>query len=83
MTKDQLREAIRAVIGKELAEVQPAVAPTKPSPGPTIHPGKPDTGKPKPRRPLGNPGVSPKPKATMTEAEMLAKIIKRFRKAKK
>ena len=44
----------------------------KPSPGPTIHPGKPDTGKPKPRRPLGNPGVSPKPKATMTEAEMLA-----------
>ena len=39
MTKDQLREAIRAVIRKELAEVQPAVAPTKPSPGPTIHPG--------------------------------------------
>ena len=38
--KDQLREAIRAVIRKELAEVQPAVAPTKPSPGPTIHPGK-------------------------------------------
>ena len=82
MTKDQLREAIRAVIRKELAEVQPAVAPTKPSPGPTIHPII-VTGKPKPRRPLGNPGVSPKPKATMTEAEMLAKIIKRFRKAKK
>ena len=39
--EDQLREAIRAVIRKELAEVQPAVAPTKPSPGPTIHPGKP------------------------------------------
>ena len=44
-------------------ENPPAVAPTKPSPGPTIHPGKPDTGKPKPRRPLGNPGVSPKTKA--------------------
>lgn len=76
MTKDQLREAIRAVIRKELAEAQPVVAPPKPT-------TKPGTGAPKPRRPLGNPGVNPKPKATMTEAEMLAKIIKRFRKAKK
>ena len=40
MTKDQLREAIRAVIRKQLAEVQPAVAPTKPSPEPPIVTGK-------------------------------------------
>jgi hypothetical protein len=79
MTKDQLREAIRAVIRKELAEAQPAIAPTKPVTKPGIaQPTKPS----KPRR-LGNPNVSPKPKATMTEADMVAKIVKRFRRAKK
>jgi hypothetical protein len=66
----------------KMDEAQPAIAPTKPSPGPAIAPGRPGTDAPKPRRPLGNPDVKPAPKATMTEAEMLAKIIKRF-KAKK
>lgn len=65
-------------------ENAPAPAPSKPkeTPGPAVAPGKPDTGKPVPRRPLGNPNVKPAPKATMTEADILAKIIKRF-KAKK
>ena len=45
-------------------------------------PGKPGE-KQKPRRPLGNPSVKPAPKASMKEAEMLDKIVKRFRSAKK
>ena len=84
MQISQLKQAIHEAIEKVLAE-NPAYAPSKPgvSPEPTIAPGKPGTDKPKPRRPLGNPDVKPKPKATMTEAEMLAKIVKRFKAAKK
>jgi len=84
MTKKQLIETIRRVI-KETLEEASAPAPSKPkeTPGPAVAPGKPSTDKPKPRRPLGNPDVKPKPKATMTEAEMLAKIVKRFKAAKK
>lgn len=78
MTKQQLREVIRAIIKKELTESQPAIAPTKP----TIKPATPTPKPNKPRR-LGNPSVKPKPKATMTEADMVAKIVKRFRRAKK
>jgi len=61
-----------------------APAPSKPKekPGPAVAPGKPGE-KQKPRRPLGNPSVKPAPKATMSEAEMLAKIVKRFKSAKK
>ncbi len=61
-----------------------APAPSKPKekPGPAVAPGKPGE-KQKPRRPLGNPNVKPEPKASMKEAEMLDKIIKRFRSAKK
>jgi len=57
-----------------------APAPSKPKekPGPAVAPGKPGE-KQKPRRPLGNPSVKPAPKATMSEAEMLAKIVKRFK----
>ena len=84
MTKQQLIETIRRVI-KEALDEAAAPAPSKPkeTPGPAVAPGKPSTDKPKPRRPLGNPEVKPKPKATMTEAEMLAKIVKRFKAAKK
>jgi len=82
MTKQQLREAIRSIIRQELTENQPATAPSKPETEPTVAPGKPSTDKPKPRRPLGNPEVKPKPKATTTEAETLAKIIKRFKSVK-
>jgi hypothetical protein len=69
---------------KKMSENAPA--PSKPAekPGPAIAPGKPGE-KEGPRRPLGNPNVSPAPKAikaTMKEAEMLKKVIQRF-KAKK
>jgi hypothetical protein len=84
MTKQQLREAIRKIIKAELDENQPA--PSKPSekPGPAIAPGKPGE-KEGPRRPFIKPNVKPAPKAikaTMKEAEMLKKVIQRF-KAKK
>jgi len=59
-----------------------APAPSKPSPGPAVAPGKPDTGKPKPRRPLGNPDVKPAPKAGLKEEEMLQKIVARFKSKK-
>jgi hypothetical protein len=83
MTKHQLREVIRRIIAEELNENVPAPSKPKEKPGPAVAPGKPGE-KDKPRRPLGNPNVKPAPKAkaTMNEAEMLAKIIKRF-KAKK
>ena len=83
MTKKQLIETIRRVIKETLEENAPAPSKPKETPGPAVAPGKPSTDKPKPRRPLGNPEVKPKPKATMTEAEMLAKIVKRFKAAKK
>jgi hypothetical protein len=62
-------------------ENAPAPSKPKPSPGPAVAPGKPDTGKPKPRRPLGNPEVKPAPKA-MNEEEMLKKIVARFKSKK-
>jgi hypothetical protein len=80
MNKTQLKETIREIITKVLNENAPA--PTKPGTSPTVAPGKPGTGKPKPRRPLGNPDVKPKPKASMNEDEMLAKIVKRFKSKK-
>jgi hypothetical protein len=83
MTKQQLREAIRSIIRRELNENAPA--PSKPTekPGPAVAPGKP--AEKKPRRPLGNPNVQPGPKAkkaTMKEAEMLKQVIKRFKSKK-
>jgi hypothetical protein len=84
MTKQQLIETIRRVIKETLEENVPAPSKPKETPGPAVAPGKPGE-KPKPRRPLGNPDVKPAPKAkaNMKEAEMLAKIVKRFKAAKK
>jgi hypothetical protein len=79
MQINKLKEAIREAIDKVLSENAPA--PSKPSPGPAVAPGKPNTGKPKPRRPLGNPDVKPAPKA-MNEEEMLKKIVARFKSKK-
>jgi flagellar biosynthesis/type III secretory pathway protein FliH len=79
MDRKKLYETIRKIIKEELQENQPAVSPTKPETEPAVHPGKPGTDKPKPRRPLGNPNVQPKPKATMNEADVLKKIITRFK----
>jgi hypothetical protein len=84
MTKQQLREAICRIIKQELNENAPAPSKPAPSTKPTVAPGKPGE-KEGPRRPLGNPDVKPAPKAikaTMKEAEMLKKVIQRF-KAKK
>ena len=66
-------------------ENQPSQTPSKPKTEPAVHPGKPSTDKPNPRRPLGNPEVKPGPKAlkaTMKEAEMLKQVIKRFKSKK-
>jgi len=65
-----LRKMVREVLAEAGTETKPTTAP------PTTAPGK-----PKPRRPLGNPDVKPNPKA-MNEEEMLNKIVARF-KAKK
>jgi hypothetical protein len=75
MTQKELRETIRNIIKKVLSEAQPAVAPPKPGIKTPTKPAKP--------RRIGNPDVKPNPKATMTEADMLAKIVKRFRNVKK
>ena len=80
MNKNKLKDMIREIIEKVLAE-GPATAPSKPStsPGPAVAPGRPSTDKPKPRRPLGNPDVKPAPKAEGKENEMVKKIVDRFK----
>ncbi len=70
MNIELLRKLVKEVLAEAETETKPTTAP------PTTAPGK-----PKPRRPLGNPDVKPKPKA-MNEEEMLNKIVARF-KAKK
>lgn len=83
MKKSKLRETLRNIIRRELKEN--STAPSKPDtkPGPATHPGKPGTGAPKPRRPLGNPDVQPKPKASLKEEdEIINKIVKRFQSEK-
>jgi hypothetical protein len=70
MKIDLLRKMVREAIAEAETETKPTTAP------PTTAPGK-----PKPRRPLGNPDVKPNQKA-MNEEEMLNKIVARF-KAKK
>jgi len=80
MKAQDLKKIIREIVDKVLAENAPA--PSKPSPGPAVAPSKPDTGKPKPRRPLGNPDVKPAPKAGLKEEEMLQKIVARFKSKK-
>jgi hypothetical protein len=73
----QLKDTMK-VFTKENA---PAPSKPKETPGPAVTPGKPGQ-KPGPRRPFEKPNVKTKPKATMEEAAMLAKVVKRF-KAKK
>ena len=98
MTKQQLLEMVRRVIKEIIEEKkhpnttvelkaktdENAPAPSKPKekPGPAVAPGKPGE-KPKPRRTFEpKPGAKPAPKATMSEAEILDKIVKRFRSSK-
>jgi len=84
MNKKVIVEILRRIVKKNLAENAPA--PSKPKEKPDVaEPPTKAPNKPKPRRPLGNPDVKPAPKAkaTMKEAEMLDKIVKRFRTTKK
>ena len=77
MKINELKSLIRETISKVLNEAQPA--PSKPAPGtkPTVHPGKPGTDKPKPRRPLGNPEVKPNPKnPRIIKDEKFKKLVK-------
>lgn len=93
MNKKIVAEVLRRIMKKAIVENAPAPSKpkekpgpgTKEEPGPAVAPGKPGTGEPKPRRPLGNPKAKPAPKAkaTVKEAEMLDKIVKRFRQVKK
>lgn len=70
--KELLRKMVQEALAEAETETKPTTAP------PTTKPGK-----PKPRRPLGNPDVKPNPKAEgLNEDEMLNKIVARF-KAKK
>jgi hypothetical protein len=73
MKIDLLRKMVREAIAEAETETKPSTAP------PTTAPGK-----PKPRRPLGNPDVKPNPKAVkaMNEEEMLTKIVDRFKSKK-
>jgi hypothetical protein len=71
-----LRKMVKEVLAEAETETKPTTAP------PTTAPGK-----PKPRRPLGNPDVKPNPKAVkavkaVNEEEMLAKIVDRFKSKK-
>jgi hypothetical protein len=85
INRSKLQEMIREAINEVINENAPA--PSKPQSTPT--PGvkdpsiKPD--EKKPRRPLGNPNVKPAPKAKLNESEkeILAKIINRYKNAKK
>ena len=90
MTKKQLIETIRRVIKETLEEAGPAYSPSIPQerPGPDVaEPGTEEENEPdkytlNPEKGTENiPDVAPK--ATMTEAEMLAKIIKKYRAIKK
>ena len=92
MTKKQLIETIRRVIKETLNEaVAPAPSKPKPSAPAEIDPGTPEEEPDKytlnPEKGTENiPDIDPKAKVkkvTMTEAEMLAKIIKKYRAIKK
>ena len=82
MKRNELQSLIRETIAKILEENQPATAPSKPDTKPTVAPGKPGTDKPKPRRPLGNPDVKPKPKAEGKAEQIASKIADRFQSKK-
>ena len=83
MKLNELRALIREAVKQALDENQPSIAPNKPGTQPDVHPEKPGTDRPK-RRPLGNPGVKPKPKASMneTEQDLVKKIVARFKSKK-
>jgi hypothetical protein len=85
MNKSKLKEIIRGIVDKVLAENAPAPAKPKEKEKetPTIAPGKPGEKKEPNRRKIGNPNVKPAPKAEgLNEEEMLNKIVARFKSKK-
>jgi hypothetical protein len=86
MSNQAIVEVLKRIMKKAIVENAPAPAAPGIKENPDVkEPPTKAPGKPKPRRPLGNPDVKPAPKAkaTMKEAEMLDKIVKRFRTTKK
>jgi hypothetical protein len=82
MKANELKNIIREMVNKTLAENQPA--PSKPKTNPTVAPGKPDTGKPKPRRPFEpKPGANPSPKAEGQAEQVVNKIANRYQSKNK
>ena len=78
-----LRQIIREEIKSVLSENQPSPT-TKPRETPGREVADPETkpGKEEKRRKLGNPAVKPATKATIKEADVISKIIKRFKSKK-
>jgi hypothetical protein len=85
MDKSKLKEIIRGIVDKVLAENAPAPAKPKEKEKetPTTAPGKPGEKKEPNRRKIGNPNVKPERKMEgLNEEEMLDKIVQRFKSKK-
>jgi len=94
MNKKVLVEILRRIVKKTLAENAPAPAPSRPKEKPDVaEPPAETPDKQEPRRRIGNPDKVRKPgekpipnpkaeKGTMKEAEVLSKIVKRFKSKK-
>jgi hypothetical protein len=80
--KEGLKNYIREAIKKRLAENQPAPSRETPERGTETIPDK-GTEEEKKRRRIGNPNVSPKPKAmNENEQEIIKRIVARFKSKK-
>jgi len=82
MTKEDLKNYIRETLKKRLAENQPAPSRETPERGTETIPDR-GTEEEKKRRRIGNPDVSPKPKAmNENEQEIIKQIVARFKSKK-
>jgi hypothetical protein len=82
MTKEGLKNYIRETLKKRLAENQPAPSRETPERGTETIPDR-GTEEEKKRRRIGNPNVSPKPKAmNENEQELIKQIVARFKSKK-
>jgi len=83
MKISDLRQIIREEIKSVLDENQPAPAKPRETPGREVAEPETKPGKEEKRRKLGNPAVKPAPKATIKEADVISKIVKRFKSKNK
>jgi hypothetical protein len=82
MTKEDLKNYIREALKKRLSENQPAPSRETPERGTETIPDR-GTEEEKKRRQIGNPNVSPRPKAmNETEQEMVKRIVARYKSKK-